>query len=598
MAHNRKTLNADTGNTILRRMFFTILLTTMIIEFTQVGSNFIDGIITSKLLSADEMAAVGMAYPVFSLVGIISGCLATGMRTLCSQEIGRGNTKRLSKLFSETVCISVLIALAIVAGLYFARYPFAKLIGANDNASNLLEPTVQYILGLLPGIPAIMVCATMSPGIQLDNGYKLINIGAIADLCVNSLFDVLAIRLNLGVFGIGLATSLGRWVNLAVILTHFFKKNRVIHFRIGKASAKDMGSIVSLGSLVAVKRAANIVGPVIINNLVVAAGGSAAMTVVSVRNSINNLGEIPIAGIAGAVGILTAIFFGEINKDEINDTGKNAHKLTFIIVGVVSILTAVLSRVIAVFYLGADSESLDLMTFAIICLAIRWPIQTLVESRISYLQSVRQIKRSNILTFAVRFVSLVGCTIVLNWIFGIYGIMAAFPAASLVTLIAITIVYQVKTKSFVPKQKDYMILEDKFEIAPQDIIEYPIRNLDDASLASEQLELFARGHKIPQKRAYYAALCVEEMLQNTIERGFTQSKKKLIDLRVVISDEDIVIRIRDDCKEFSLPNQIKLVEDKSADDPAGDVGIKMVSKLAKDITYYRSFDTNNTIIRI
>lgn len=57
---------------ITDKMFFSLFLTGSIIEFSQVGAGFIDGLIVSRFLGPEAMAAQGIVYPIFSILGIIS----------------------------------------------------------------------------------------------------------------------------------------------------------------------------------------------------------------------------------------------------------------------------------------------------------------------------------------------------------------------------------------------------------------------------------------------------------------------------------------------------------------------------------------------
>lgn len=61
---------------ITDKMCFSLFLTGAIIEFSQVGSGFIDGLAISRYLGPMEMAAEGIAHPTFSILGIVSGLLA------------------------------------------------------------------------------------------------------------------------------------------------------------------------------------------------------------------------------------------------------------------------------------------------------------------------------------------------------------------------------------------------------------------------------------------------------------------------------------------------------------------------------------------
>ena len=58
---------------------------------------------------------------------------------------------------------------------------------------------------------------------------------------------------------------------------------------------------------------------------------------------------------------------------------------------------------------------------------------------------------------------------------------------------------------------------------------------------------------------------------------------------------ETVIRLRDDCKPFDPMRQL---EEQSSDDPSKNVGIKLISKLSKNMTYQKIFGMNVTTITV
>lgn len=84
-------------------MFISALVTTALMEFSQVGVGLVDGIITAKFLGTNEIAAVGLSFPYFGICGVASGCFAAGLRSRCTKELGQGNIKKLNSLFSQSV---------------------------------------------------------------------------------------------------------------------------------------------------------------------------------------------------------------------------------------------------------------------------------------------------------------------------------------------------------------------------------------------------------------------------------------------------------------------------------------------------------------
>lgn len=182
--------------------------------------------------------------------------------------------------------------------------------------------------------------------------------------------------------------------------------------------------------------------------------------------------------------------------------------------------------------------------------------------------------------------------------FGSYGILACFTASDALTLIAVYIYYAVIRRSVRPTRRDFLNLPDYFYLNPGDEISLDICGDEDVSLGSEQIFLFCKGHKIDQRIAYYASLCFEELASNIVKHGFPKSKssKPMIDLRAVIVDNSLVIRLRDNCPKYDVTKHIAAVN-MADSDPLHNIGTRIVSKIASDITYLNTFDTNSLIIR-
>ena len=87
------------------------------------------------------------------------------------------------------------------------------------------------------------------------------------------------------------------------------------------------------------------------------------------------------------------------------------------------------------------------------------------------------------------------------------------------------------------------------------------------------------------------SLCVEEMVNNIVEHGFSQERKdQSVDVRILFKGSRCIIRIRDNCVNFDPVEYLKLHE---SDDPAAHIGIRMVMKMVRSANYVNSLGLNN-----
>ena len=61
------------------------------------------------------MASFGLAKPYFSIIAIFFGFMTTGMQTLCSEKIGRGDAKNFNRIFFSAFYISGIISIGLPA---------------------------------------------------------------------------------------------------------------------------------------------------------------------------------------------------------------------------------------------------------------------------------------------------------------------------------------------------------------------------------------------------------------------------------------------------------------------------------------------------
>lgn len=583
---------------ITDKMFFSLFLTGTIIEFSQVGAGFIDGLIISRFLGSDAMAAEGIVHPVFSILGIISGFFAVGMQTCCAREIGRGNRENYLRFVSATVYVGAILSLIITVLLVAFARPFSVLLGASGNAADLADPASEYLTGLSIGAFPLIMTVILSPALQLDTGRGYIQTGALIEAVFNVIMDIVAVKMGWGLFGVGFATAVASYLNLLYLCTFFLKKDRTLRFVRANVSVKEFVKMLTNGSEMAVRRLANTLRPVILNSVIISYGGAAAMSALSVRNNFSNFAKIFGAGIASAVSLLAGVYYGEINEEGIEEVNRFEHRMVACFSGSIAFLILIFAKQIARFYIPGNGSVYDMAVFAIRILAVQIPIQALIESRIKYLQAVQRKRNMQLLTLCTRLLFVVLSAFVLGNLFGSLGILACFTVSDALTLLAVFLYYTIRSRKLPPTRRDFLNLPDEFRVHPGDVISLDIQSREDISLVSEQIMLFCKGHKIDSRIAYFASLSFEELSSVILERGFpkNRSSRPMIDLRAVITDETFVIRLRDNCPKYDITKEIAAVNE-AGNDPAHNIGIRIVSKLASDITYLNTFDTNSLIIQ-
>ncbi len=583
---------------IIDQGFFTLFLTFSLIELANIGAGIIDGLIVGNFYTSDSLAAVGIASPMFSISGIVSGLLATGMQTKAAQELGKGDIKAFARIFSAIFYLSIVVSIAVmIAEILFAPQ-LAALFGASGKGADLAALATRYIRGLAVGFPALVLSVVMSSGCQLDNGRRRVISATVVYSVFNILFDLLAVALGLGVFGIGLATSLGLYAQLGYLLLHFRNKDRMLRLTKLETSWAEMAEILSLGTEKASRRIASVIAPIALNQMIVSFGGSLAMSAMAVQNNVYNAVAFMAVGLADATALQAGIFYGEKNAEAIRETGNCVHRYIGRSALIVGLIVLVFAGPITSLYIAERGELFDMAVFGVRMTALLAIPNALVRSRISYLRSVHQTKNAQALIFLSSLLYIVLSAFLLGKAFGAYGVLATNLFAALLTLLTTWMYYAAKSRRPLPSVNDYLTLPDSFELCPGDVISLDIRDEEDISLVAEQIQIFCKGHKADSRTGLKAAVCFEELAINIIRFGFPKCKGQPgIDLRLVYTKDEIIMRLRDNCPMFDVERYIAKKMAASKDAAETGLGLRIIGGLAEDIRYFHSLDNNNVIIR-
>ncbi|MBQ4501374.1 MAG: ATP-binding protein, partial [Spirochaetales bacterium] len=101
---------------------------------------------------------------------------------------------------------------------------------------------------------------------------------------------------------------------------------------------------------------------------------------------------------------------------------------------------------------------------------------------------------------------------------------------------------------------------------------------------------------IDGNRTYLASLCLEELAGNVVDHGFNKDRKThSVDIRVAKKNDDLILRIKDDCVMFDPAAKKNLLD---PDDPAKNIGIRMVYGMADRIEYHNILGLNVITIKI
>ena len=185
-----------------------------------------------------------------------------------------------------------------------------------------------------------------------------------------------------------------------------------------------------------------------------------------------------------------------------------------------------------------------------------------------------------------------GWVFILKGMIGIFAVWGCFAGAEVLTLILIACVSAKKLGHF-PKSL-YDMLFIKSELSCGKTMSVSIKAFNEVSGISEKIQIFCSSSGIDKKKSYAAGLCVEEMTRNALHN--TKSKHSpSVDIFVSCEENNVTIRIRDNTTEFDPKTRLSAFD---PCDPCKNIGIRIVSGIAKKMNYQSRFGMNVLSIEI
>ena len=583
---------------IISKLFRNSVISIIVAAIATMIGIVIDGIVIGRFLGADCMASYGLVTPVINLATAFSGILATGAQIICAQHLGAGNKKNARRAFSMCMIITVIVSVLMMAGVLIFREPISVLLGAHGKSAHLLQPTSDYLLGIVFSFPCVLFLFEFNSLMRLDGDANRVVVAVVVMTVLDIAGDLVnALVVHGGMLGMGLTTSLSYFAALVIMLLHFTKKDIIFKFSFKGLRLRDLGEIIVTGSSSAVGSASSMLRNAVLNQIMVASVlSSTAVAALGVVNTVFNFTSSTMLGVAMTTAMIAGMILGEQDRVAAESLVKVTIKATLIVGAVLTTLLLIFADFIAGAFGGADgAQMVALATRGLRIYALSIFFYGLNVAFINYTQGMRRMVISDLFCFLVNFPFIVLPALALFGLLDAEAVWWSFLIGETINLICIIVCTAVKKRGFPFKAKDYLFLRDDFGVADEDLLDFSVTEESQVVPASEAVAAFCAEKGASEKDSMMLSLFVEELSKNIIEYGFTDKRSHSIDIRLIKLNDGWTLRVRDNCKKFDPTEWIKLHDES---DPTKNLGIRMVCGMAKKVKYLSTMDLNNLTITI
>lgn len=582
---------------MINRIFRKTAFIQILCMISALLANIIDSIVTGRFLGEAAVAATGLVAPLSLFIIAFSKTCAGGTNIFCGQKLGRGETRKASEIATFGIIFAVLCAIVVMALFFVFATPICKLFGA-DGA--MLDSTRQYLYGMIIGTPGLFLTLAVIPIVQVDGDMYIVLLSLFSMCVLDVVFDLLNVMVfEGGLFGMGLASGLSQICSGIALLMHFVLKRGSLRFAFPKSiKLSFIKSLVLQGLPMGSQQLFMTLSVAWINNILLIFSNEENVTIIAAFSIANVVFNVCLC-VGNGVGVTTVLFSGveraEMNRKSLCEIKKVSNKIGLFINAAVVVLCIVFARDIAGLFVEEGTKCLEVAASGIQIMVISIIPSGIVINHLSYAQGIGKLFYAQVLSILVFFIIRVLMIIVACWQFGVEYMWFGFIAAECINCLIVFVVNSIKSKKFAFSLEDYLLLPKKRddEKMQTELITKKIQSFESAVDFSVEVCKLCEKNGFNELKKMMAGLFAEEMACNVVRHGINGKVKYSLEGMAKCENDSLVIRFRDDCKQFSPVEYAKEI-------PEGDVtkniGIRMVMKAAKDVNYTTTLGFNNLMI--
>ncbi len=586
---------ASTDYRLLSGLYFRLLPYQVLLIVINAVNGIVDSLYASNAIGNTAMSAIGLYGPLNHFLYAASIMFVSGSQMLFGRYLAK-DRQRIHGVFTVDLLLAFGLSLLTSIALVAAVITNATRLFVSEQPD--LQMLNQYILGQAIGIPALVLGQQFFAFLSLENQTKRTMAASIACFAVNAVLNHLfVVVFSMGTFGLGLSSSVASWVFLAVQACYYLAGRSEWKFSLRACRKQDAAQIALLGYPGALSRFVEMFRCLIVNFLVLKYVGSVGLSAFAASNSLLAVVWAVPFGMVAVCRMLFSISIGEEDRRSLVDVMRiTLSQGMLIMCGIVALLVASAVPLTQLFYRNPADPVYQMTVMGFRILPLCMPLAMVSLHFASYAQTAEKKILSIILPLVdgavgvVLFSFLLIPTMRMNGLY-IANVLNGFLCAAVITVSAWHDLGR-RPRSL----EDLMAVPQNFGAAEDARIDISVRNMEQVMRVSEQIIAFCDRRGVDRRRAYFAGLCMEEMAGNVVSHGFVKDRKKhSVDIRVVHSGKDVILRIRDNCVAFNPAQRSRAMQ---TDDAVKNVGIRLVYSIASDVSYQLLLGLNVLTIRL
>lgn len=265
-------------------------------------------------INDNSIAAIGVTNLIVNLFIVFFTAISVGTSAVVARNFGMNEKNKVKEAINESVFLGIIISLVIgLVNMLFYK-PILSMCGAKHE---ILDITTSYYLIIT--VPIVFLCLSLiiSSCLRATKDTKTPMIATAFANILNIILNILFINMNMGIVGLALATTISRFINVAILLIKLKINNINININkdILKKGEGTLKSIIRIGIPAGMEKLIMRLGQLVYNSMIISIGVSAYVAH-NIAGNIESYTYIPAFGFGVATATLVGVTLGEGDSEK------------------------------------------------------------------------------------------------------------------------------------------------------------------------------------------------------------------------------------------------------------------------------------------
>lgn len=401
-------------------------------------------------VGSQGLVALNLIIPAYNLINGTGLLLGVGGATVYSIATGAGNSEKGNRIFTQTLCLGIVLGIVYTVLGLFASRQVAVLLGAEGELISLAS---NYIKVMLLFSCAFILNNIMVSFLRNDYAPNLAMSAMLVGCLSNVVLDyVMIYPLDLGMTGAALATGTAPLVGLFICSLHLFRKKNHFHFKRIPFKASEIGNFLFTGVPSFINELSSGLIIFLFNQVILGIAGADGVAAYGITTNVALVFIAILTGISQGIQPVLSVNFGAGREEQVRKIMIIGCSVSMIAGIVFLCVTQIFPGQIASFFI--DSQDNHLFNMAIQSIQIYFIgflFSGINIAMISCFSAIAKPKSSFILAFLRGFALIAALIFPLSEIWGLIGVWMTVPLTELLTMLTSIFIFLYDVHSFQKK---------------------------------------------------------------------------------------------------------------------------------------------------